>query len=531
MNVFSFPDNSDDITELEQRFTLDSLDNWNTSAGLVESAIHMIQQTISGAECRVFVHVPEAREYREIDREGIASIPDDSLFSGCLAMCDTGLSLDQFFSEFALEDPLLHELLTVSYGAYYIYPIVHRFSLLAFILLCQPAINLLNSPMTASRDHIDFLDDVASRMKINLYASSIADRRQRELIGIARFPARLKRHHSIAELSSHILEDLAEQIPFDRGVYYEFDEYLHKLIPAAWSGIPTEPGVLESGKGVSGHAVEKRRALYIPDRSKHPSFSFINEEAFIQGSFISAPVCTDKRVIGVITIARKPESGESFGVEHRYTLEIAAAFTASEISSRRLYDELEQSYFSTVASLSRALEAKDEYTRGHSERVMTYAVGIARTLKLSPESVRRIRYAAILHDIGKIGISDSIICKPSSLTDIEYAEIKRHTEIGYDIVNSGSFFAEIRDLIKYHHEKLDGSGYYAKHRGDYPWEAMIISLADIYDALTSDRPYREAFPREKALETLKEVIGISFDDRIYDAFTKWLVHSETAHPS
>lgn len=203
-------------------------------------------------------------------------------------------------------------------------------------------------------------------------------------------------------------------------------------------------------------------------------------------------------------------------------LEILTAFLATEMNSRLLYAELEESYFSTVSSLTRALEAKDHYTRGHSERVMKYAVGIAQALNLSYDSIRRIRYAAILHDIGKIGISDSIITKTSSLTDAEYKEIKKHTEIGYDIVNDSGFFSEIRDLIRYHHEKIDGTGYYEKRPGDYPWEAMIISLADIYDALASDRPYRKAYTHEEALVSLEKLVGINFDQKIFNAFKDWM---------
>lgn len=114
------------------------------------------------------------------------------------------------------------------------------------------------------------------------------------------------------------------------------------------------------------------------------------------------------------------------------------------------------------------------------------------------------------------------------MTKGEFDEIKRHTEIGYDIVNENSFFTEIRDLIKYHHEKMDGTGYYAKHSGDYPWEAMIISVADIYDALTSDRPYRTAYTAEQAVAYLEKLVGVNFDRRILDAFQTCLKESAIA---
>lgn len=512
-----------DITELNRRFSLDELDNWHTTAGLAEGVLTTVASRIPGAKAYLFFHVKEAHEYREIDREGLAAIPDDSLFIACLAMQETGISVSGVFTEYVLDDPLLEGLLTSAYGAHWITPIVHRFELLAFLLIgFDPAGRPGLPAETPSEGELSFLLDLTSRLKTNLYAASIADERQRELLKLAEFPTVLHRREGVQDLVENILNDIAGEIHFDSGIYYQYDEYHQKLIPIVWKGVPGLPPLLNPGKGISGLTLERKRATFVPERSKHPSFSAMEEEAFIQGSFVSAPICTDKRMIGVVTLSRAPESKAAFGVEHRYTVEIAASFIATEINNRLLYDELEQSYFATVSSLTRALEAKDPYTKGHSERVMEYAVGIAKTLELSLDSVRKIRYAAILHDIGKIGVSDSIIAKPEKLTALEFEEIKKHTEIGYDIINENSFFGEIRDLIRYHHEKMDGTGYYAKLPGDYPWEAMIISLADIYDALISDRPYRRAFPPEEAIRAIEKLVGVNFDEKIFNAFKLWL---------
>jgi len=506
MKNFSVQKNDNDLLELQHQFSLDELDQWTTSSGLVESVITTINERFPEAETHVFVHVPEAREYREIDRD--------------LSMVAEGTDLSFFFEEFLPDEAMLRILLELTYGGYYLMPVVHRFSLLGFIMLCAPGSTGENHQ--ATNEQRDFLAELSSRLKINLYAASIADRRQRELLNLAGYPGILRKRLNVPDLAHHLLEDLSEKLPFDCGVYYEYDEYRQLLIPAVWSGFKGKPATIPKGDAISGQTLDRRRAIFVQDRARHPSFSMKTGEKFISGSFLSAPVQTDKRIFGIVTIARRADSAESFGMEHRYTLEIAMTFVASEINNRLLYDELEQSYFSTVTALSRALEAKDLYTRGHSERVMKISVGIARILDLSPEAVRRIRYAAILHDIGKIGIRDSIITKPSSLTEGEYTEIKRHTEIGYDIMNEKGFFGEIRELIRYHHEKMDGSGYYAKQTGDYPWEAMIISIADIYDALTSDRPYRSAFTKDKALYSLKQLVGVSFDEKIFKAFQVWL---------
>lgn len=511
MNDFSILNSNEDLHELNKQFSLDELDNWQTMAGLTESAITMISDRIPGSSSQIFVHVSESREYREIDKEGLATIPEDSLFIACLAMQNGRIAVDELFQEYELNDPFLHELIRSTYCGEFIYPIVHCFSLLAFIIV--------GLPKNEDSEENYFLSELSIRLKINLYAASIADERQRRLLRLTEYPKTLHKRKNVTDITRHLLEDLEKELFFDFGVYYKYDEYLQQLIPVTWKGCTGTPEKLQLGKGISGKSVERHQGIFVSDRSKHPSFSMIKEEAFITGSFISTPLVTDKKVLGVVTLSRLPENKERFGVEHRYTLDIAAAFIATEISNRR---DLEQSYFSTVSSLTKALEAKDRYTSGHATRVMHIAVGTAQTLHLGTDIIRRIRYASILHDIGKIGISDSIISKPSKLTSVEFAEIRRHTEIGYDIIKENGFFGEIRELIRYHHEKMDGTGYYGKKSGEYPWEAMIISLADIYDAFVSDRPYRPAYSPEEALLSLENLIDIHFDLQIFDAFKIWL---------
>ncbi len=506
-------------------FSLEEIDDWKTSASLAEIAIAKINEYIKGWSARLFAYVNENREYRELDQEGISSIPEESLFIACLAMKDSGSSLIDFFNEYQINEPLLEQLLTEIYQARWILPIVHRFRLLGFILLSHPD----SEAQLKQGDH-EFLSQLSVRLKTNLYAAMVADERQRNLLELAEFPQRLRTKNNSEELLQSILDELGREIPFDIAVYYAYDEYRKLLVPYSWRGLETAPPQLPLGKGISGITLDRKRAIAVSDRNRHPSFAVLEEEDFIQGSFVSAPLLTDRKTFGVITICRKAENGNEYGVEQRYTLEIAASFLASEIDSRLVYDELERSYFSTITALTKALEAKDEYTQGHSYRVMQYSEGIGQNLGLSSDSIRRIRYAAMLHDIGKIGISDSIINKPEKLTEDEFIEIKRHTEIGYEIVDDSDFLAGIRDLIRYHHEKIDGTGYYGKAAGDYPWEAMIISIADIYDALTSDRPYRTALDKVQALKSLSRLVGVHFDEAIFIAFSTYLeVDPEQIH--
>ena len=177
---------------------------------------------------------------------------------------------------------------------------------------------------------------------------------------------------------------------------------------------------------------------------------------------------------------------------------------------------------SMVKSLSSALEAKDLYTEGHSDRVAQYSVGIAQRLGYDEERIHMLRYGAQLHDIGKIGIADDVLNKPSALNADERKVVESHTEIGYKILSANPYFKDVKDFVRYHHETLDGSGYNKKKQGEYPEEAMIISCADIYDALTTDRPYRKALSRKQAFQILSTDIGKNFTQEIYDALVYYI---------
>jgi hypothetical protein len=186
--------------------------------------------------------------------------------------------------------------------------------------------------------------------------------------------------------------------------------------------------------------------------------------------------------------------------------------------------QLQEAYADTVASLVGALEAKDVYTKGHSERVSEYAVLIAKVLKLGEERIRRIQYAGLLHDVGKIGVSHGVLAKNGGLSDTEYTEIKRHPDIGAHIVGDVSYFKDLVPYIQGHHERFDGRGYGHGLGGeDIPLEARILAVADSYDAMVSTRSYRSARTHEFAVEQLRGGRGTQFDPRMVEAFEQALV--------
>lgn len=190
------------------------------------------------------------------------------------------------------------------------------------------------------------------------------------------------------------------------------------------------------------------------------------------------------------------------------------------------HKELRTAYVQTIRALAEAVDAKDAYTRGHSERVGVYASKLARELGGFPkEFIERVYIAGLLHDVGKIGVRDAVITKPEPLTPEEYQEIKRHPEIGAKILEPVTFLSDVVSCVRHHHEWYDGSdlGYPKRLRRDeIPLPSRIILVADTVEAMTSDRPYRKGMPLERVVAELNQFSGSQFDPRIVVAFLRLL---------
>ena len=188
-------------------------------------------------------------------------------------------------------------------------------------------------------------------------------------------------------------------------------------------------------------------------------------------------------------------------------------------------EELSTAYIQTIRALAEAIDAKDHYTRGHSDRVAVYASRIAWQMNLRKELIERVYFAGLLHDIGKIGVPDAIIAKPSRLTPEEYIEIQKHSEIGAKILEPVEFLRHIVPCVRHHHEWFDGcnSGYPLRLAGDQiPQPSRVILVADTVEAMTSDRPYRKALPIDVVVRELHKYSGSQFDPVCVDACLKLL---------
>lgn len=212
---------------------------------------------------------------------------------------------------------------------------------------------------------------------------------------------------------------------------------------------------------------------------------------------------------------------QNISLQKQNTL-LARRIEESTKNLSRLYEDLRSTYMRTIKVLAQAIDARDHYTHSHSENVAKYAVAIAEEMRLSVKETESIREACELHDLGKIGVMDSILSKPADLNDREWDQIKRHPLIGAQILEPLTFLGSIIDLIRQHHENYDGSGYPEGRKGeDILLGARIIHVADAYESMRSERSYRKIpLSKEEAVDEIKKNSGEQFDPKVVEAFLK-----------
>jgi len=349
------------------------------------------------------------------------------------------------------------------------------------------------------------------------------------LLGIHDFGVATSRIVEVDQLAKLIVTNATRLLRTGIGSLMLIDKETNILEIVAARGLPEE--VVKNtripiGKGIAGKVAEEGEPILCENIETDKRFFRESNEKYTSKSFVSVPLKVKNRVIGVLNVNNK-ELRQMFDEKDLKLLTILADQSAMTIENAELYKHMQDTYLGTIQTLARAIDAKDPHTRGHSDRVTRYAVKIAKEMNLSESAVRNIEYSALIHDIGKIGIQEAILTKKGKLTETEYEIVKMHPLIGESIITPVKFLNGIAPLILYHHERFNGKGYLEGLRGEsIPLGARIISVADAFDAMTSNRPYRKALTKEEARKELEKESGERFDPQVIKAFLRVLEREE-----
>jgi HD-GYP domain-containing protein (c-di-GMP phosphodiesterase class II) len=279
---------------------------------------------------------------------------------------------------------------------------------------------------------------------------------------------------------------------------------------------------LNMGEGIAGWVAQHGEPLIVNDPQKDPRFfkEMDGRTDFRTQNLIAVPVKVKEKVVGVLEAINK-QDGEEFTQDDLSLFASLANQVAIALDNARLYQELEEMFFQTAESLAEAIEKRDPYTGGHTQRVTQYSQAIVGRLHLTPSEMKGLKIASVLHDIGKIGIEDRILKKSEKLNPEEFEVIKRHPNMGAEIIEHVRQLRGIAAAVKFHHEQMNGLGYPDGKKGEeIPILAKIVAVADAYDAMTTDRPYRRAISKEAAIEELKRCSGTQLDGEVVEAFVK-----------
>jgi PAS domain S-box-containing protein len=336
---------------------------------------------------------------------------------------------------------------------------------------------------------------------------------------------------------SVLLDQSMRQLRVDAAVVLMYSNNLQTLDFVQGRGLRTQAlqhTSLRLGQGLAGKAALEREDVFVPDLSQSGSAVFQESPQFREEGFVAyygVPLISKGSLVGVLEIFHR--SPLKTGAEWVNFLHVLAEQAAIAIDHIALFDDLQktamrlqQAYDATIEGWASALELRDMETEGHSRRVVDTTIALAKMLGISGSNLTHVRRGALLHDIGKMGVPDSILQKPAPLTDDEWAIMKQHPALSQKWLASIDYLRPALDIPYCHHEKWDGSGYPRGLKGEQiPLAARIFAIVDVWDALRSDRPYRKAWTDEDALEYLKEQSGTHFDPRVVTVFLQYIAKS------
>jgi len=305
----------------------------------------------------------------------------------------------------------------------------------------------------------------------------------------------------------------------------EKDDYFHVVVSQGFKPKNLIPKKINSNQGVCGWIIEKGQSILVNNQEQFYLPLNIKKQKcqncpLCSLPFIFVPLKSDDKVIGLLNVSGT-NNGKDLTSSNLKLIDLIANKLSLTLGNTRLFKEREETYLEILSSLVAAIDAKDPYSSGHSKRVNYYTKSFCEELNLDEKDNKDIVFSALLHDIGKIGVSENILLKPDNLTSGEWQKIKDHPKNGAEIVKHITQFHTLIDGILYHHEHYDGKGYPYRLKGEkIPLAGRIIAFADTFDALTTNRPYRKGFTASQALSIMDKARATQFDPHLLDVFLR-----------
>jgi putative nucleotidyltransferase with HDIG domain len=352
----------------------------------------------------------------------------------------------------------------------------------------------------------------ADKLKRQIDRLKLERERLHALLNITK---KLSAETNLERLLFKLMDEVRDILNADRCTVFLYDESKEELWSKIALGLEEEIR-FPADKGIAGHVWQTAEVVNIPDAYKDDRFNpeVDKKTGYKTKSILTMPLLNlFSEVIGVFQVLNK--KGGSFTKDNEKILSAISFTAASAIENAILYEEQQKSFTSFIETLSTTLDTRDYITAGHSRRVTLYALEIARIMKFDPEQMEIIRFAGLLHDIGKIGVPEVVLFKDRKLSEDEYEIIKRHANLTKSILNKIHFLKKYRaipDIAASHHERIDGKGYPEGLNGDnIPLGGKILAVADVFDALTSRKPYQDRIELDEVMEIIEKDTGKAFE--------------------
>jgi HD-GYP domain-containing protein (c-di-GMP phosphodiesterase class II) len=410
-----------------------------------------------------------------------------------------------------------------------------------------------------SQEDLNILTTLASQTSLAIQNAKLYSLAQKELMERRKaeknLQLQLKRLSALQNINIAITENFDLQIPLvmlldqvvnelkvdaaDVLLYSPENKNLNFIAGRGFRTDALKYTSLRMGQGMAGMAAQKREPIYVKNLASElttlKQSPLLEDESFV--SYYGFPLIARNQIKGVLEIFhRSVLEPDQQWLDYLNTL---ISETAIAIDNARMFTDLEKTnmelvsaYEATLEGWARTLEMRDRETEGHSQRVLGMTLHLAEKMGVSEDELVHIRRGSLLHDIGKIAIPDSILQKPGPLTDEEWETMRRHPSIAYEMLSSIHFLEPALEIPYCHHEKWDGSGYPQGLKGEeIPLSARIFAIVDVWDALSSDRPYRKAWPQEKVIGYIKEQSGTHFDPHVVEVFIAMLEEEQKTRKS